>query len=189
MKLNENILKLRKEKGYSQEQLGEFVNVTQQTISNWELGETAPNPEQLKQLSKVFSVSVDELLDNDIKHILEKKISNTEKLAGMIIKILKVAGILFALLIVLIIAFIFIFGIRKTGTEVYESGVQNVEMQCSFGNKEYLINVGEDGYFNCSNCSIELQKKLYDEVIDFSDMRKTEENVKQYFNNHKGNCK
>lgn len=40
MKLGENILKLRKQRGLSQEQLGEQVDVTRQTISNWELGET-----------------------------------------------------------------------------------------------------------------------------------------------------
>ena len=36
MKLGENILKLRKQNGLSQEQLGEQVGVTRQTISNWE---------------------------------------------------------------------------------------------------------------------------------------------------------
>ena len=46
--LGENILKLRKRQGLSQEQLGELVNVTRQTISNWELNETTPNPGQLK---------------------------------------------------------------------------------------------------------------------------------------------
>ena len=47
MKLGENIFNLRKKQGLSQEQLGEIINVTRQTISNWELGETQPNPEQL----------------------------------------------------------------------------------------------------------------------------------------------
>ena len=41
MKLGENIFKLRKEYNLSQEQLAEKINVTRQTISNWELGETA----------------------------------------------------------------------------------------------------------------------------------------------------
>ena len=39
MKLGEKILELRKKNGFSQEQLGEKINVTRQTISNWELGE------------------------------------------------------------------------------------------------------------------------------------------------------
>ena len=63
-------LKLRKKSGLSQEQLGEKVNVTRQTISNWELNETTPNPEQLKLLSKALNVSIDELLDNDIKGVI-----------------------------------------------------------------------------------------------------------------------
>ena len=52
MNLGDKILQLRKKNGLSQEQLGEVVDVTRQTISNWELGETSPNPEQLKLLSK-----------------------------------------------------------------------------------------------------------------------------------------
>ena len=65
MKLGDKILELRKKQGLSQEQLGEKINVTRQTISNWELEETAPNPEQLKMLSKIFNVSLDELLENE----------------------------------------------------------------------------------------------------------------------------
>ncbi len=66
MALNENILKSRKRNGLSQEQLGDKVGVTRQTISNWELGETTPNPEQLKSLSKSLSISKDELLEKEI---------------------------------------------------------------------------------------------------------------------------
>ena len=54
MKLGDNILKLRKDCKLSQEQLAEKIDVTRQTISNWELGETSPNPEQLKLLSQHF---------------------------------------------------------------------------------------------------------------------------------------
>ena len=97
MKLGENIFKLRKEYNLSQEQLAEKINVTRQTISNWELGETAPNPEQLKLLSKELNISIDELLNNDIKQVLVEKVSNTEKLAKIIIKILKILGIIFVL--------------------------------------------------------------------------------------------
>lgn len=69
--------------------------MARQTISNWELGETSPNPEQLKLLSKNLNISIDELLDNDINTILVEKVSNTEKLAGLIIKILRIIGVLF----------------------------------------------------------------------------------------------
>ena len=74
MILGKKILELRKKSGLSQEQLGDMVNVTRQTISNWELGETAPNPEQLKLLSKVLNISIDELLDNDIQNVVVEKV-------------------------------------------------------------------------------------------------------------------
>ena len=66
MQLGNNIYNLRKEKGLSQEKLAEKINVTRQTISNWELGETAPNPEQLILLSKALNKSIDELVGNEI---------------------------------------------------------------------------------------------------------------------------
>lgn len=114
MKLGENIFKLRKEYNLSQEQLAEKINVTRQTISNWELGETAPNPEQLKLLSKELNISIDELLNNDIKQVLVEKVSNTEKLAKIIIKILKILGIIFVLSFVVGIFSFGIFNFTKT---------------------------------------------------------------------------
>ncbi len=78
MELNKNIYNLRKQKGFSQEYLAEQVGVTRQTISNWELGETLPNPEQLLLLSKCLKTSVDSLLGNDalLKNDNFKKFNN-----------------------------------------------------------------------------------------------------------------
>lgn len=109
MELGNKILAFRKKSNITQEELAEQLNVTRQTISKWELGETSPDIKQAKELSKIFKVSLDELVDNDIKDLLVERVSNTEKLAGMIIKIMKVGGaILFTLFIIdLIIFFIF----------------------------------------------------------------------------------
>lgn len=79
MELNKNIYRLRKEKGLSQEKLAEKINVSRQTISNWELGETAPNPEQLMLLSKVFQKSIDELVGNEIIESLPEETGKKEK--------------------------------------------------------------------------------------------------------------
>lgn len=107
MSLGENILNLRKKNGLSQEQLGEKTNVTRQTISNWELNETTPNPVQLKMLSKALNISIDELLDNDISSIIVEKVSNTEKFARVGIKAVKFIGIAFSILLIIdIISFI-----------------------------------------------------------------------------------
>ncbi|MBO7738869.1 MAG: helix-turn-helix domain-containing protein [Oscillospiraceae bacterium] len=56
------ILELRSKKGLSQEELAEKVYVTRQAVSRWEKGETTPNTETLKLLSKLFDVSINTLL-------------------------------------------------------------------------------------------------------------------------------
>ena len=107
MNLGKKILELRKKEVFSQEQLAEKMNVTRQTISKWELNETTPDIKQAKELSKIFKVSLDELTDNDISDLVIEKVSNTEKLAGLVIKILKWIGIVFLIMLVIdVIAFI-----------------------------------------------------------------------------------
>ena len=101
MEIGNKLLELRKKENLSQEQLAEKMNVTRQTISKWELDETTPDIKQAKELSKIFKVSLDDLTDNDVKSILVEKVSNTEKLAGIIIKILKVLGIIFLVILII----------------------------------------------------------------------------------------
>lgn len=151
MKLGENILELRKKKGLSQEQLGEKVNVTRQTISNWELNETSPNPEQLKLLSSVLEVSIDDLLDNDIKSIMESKISNTEKLAGLILKILKVMGVLILAFLIFIIFSLIIFNSNKSSNVVAEKENRMVDLECRLNNNDYNYSVEFDKDDNIIN--------------------------------------
>lgn len=62
METKEIILKLRTDKGLSQEALAEKICVTRQAVSRWETGETIPSTETLKQLSKLFDVSINTLL-------------------------------------------------------------------------------------------------------------------------------
>lgn len=118
MEFGKKLASLRKVHHLSQEELGSELDVTRQTISNWELGVSLPNPEQLKRLSKLFQISIDELLDNDTKDILVNKVSNTEKLAGIIIKILKVIGVLAILYLVLFIIAIITFRVVPTEKKV-----------------------------------------------------------------------
>ena len=56
------ILELRTKSGLSQEELAEKVFVTRQAVSRWENGDTTPNTETLKLLSKLFDVSINTLL-------------------------------------------------------------------------------------------------------------------------------
>ena len=62
MNTKEVIYELRIKKGMSQDDLAERVFVTRQAVSRWENGETVPNTETLKLLSKLFDVSINTLL-------------------------------------------------------------------------------------------------------------------------------
>ncbi|WP_195941018.1 helix-turn-helix domain-containing protein [Romboutsia sp. 1001713B170131_170501_G6] len=73
MKFNEKILDLRKKKGLSQEELGRELNVSRQTISKWESGQSYPDFEKLVLLSDFFELTLDELMkDIDVQDIKEK---------------------------------------------------------------------------------------------------------------------
>ena len=62
MDTKDMILELRTKMGLSQDELAEKVFVTRQAVSRWENGETTPNIETLKLLSKLFDVSINTLL-------------------------------------------------------------------------------------------------------------------------------
>lgn len=62
MNTKEVLYELRTKNGLSQDDLAEKVFVTRQAVSRWENGETVPNTETLKQLSKLFNVSINTLL-------------------------------------------------------------------------------------------------------------------------------
>ena len=70
MNLAEKILQLRKQQGLSQEELAEKVGVSRQAISKWETGESVPEIERVANLSKIFQVTTDYLLNTDV--MLEK---------------------------------------------------------------------------------------------------------------------
>lgn len=183
--LGENIYKLRKDKKITQEQLAEKINVTRQTISNWELGETAPNPEQLKLLSKELNISIDELLNNDVQNLIVEKISNTEKLAGIIIKVLKILGIAFIILLIIDIISLFLFTIikKESSTKI----VNEATINCTINDEDYMITIASDAHLNCSNCSKEIQNNLKD-IIDYSNIKKSIINIEEYFKNNNGIC-
>ena len=58
MSFNEKLIELRKKEGLSQEELGYKLNVTRQTVSKWELGQTTPEMDKLTEISKLFNISM-----------------------------------------------------------------------------------------------------------------------------------
>ena len=85
MNFNEKLIKLRKERGLSQEELGAAVGVSRQTILKWELAQSYPDVQKLVLLSDYFKISLDTLVkDIDVEDVRDKNLN--EKQLSMIYK-------------------------------------------------------------------------------------------------------
>ena len=62
MEFNNKLYNLRKQKGLSQEELANRLNVSRQTVSKWEVGDSTPDMEKLVAISVLFEMSLDELV-------------------------------------------------------------------------------------------------------------------------------
>ena len=62
MELNEKIYDLRKKMGLSQEELAGRLNVSRQTVSKWELGDSVPDVDKVVAMAELFDISLDELV-------------------------------------------------------------------------------------------------------------------------------
>ena len=71
METKDIIFQLRTKSGLTQNELAEKIFVTRQAVSRWETGETMPNTETLKVLSKLFDVSINTLLGSPRKLICQ----------------------------------------------------------------------------------------------------------------------
>ncbi len=107
MKLGEKILNYRKKLGLSQEELGEKVGVSRQTVSKWEIGQTVPELEKMILLAKEFETTIDELV-NDEENVQDNgKIENKEE--GVVEKTLKIYNKVIKVIIILLIIIFILF--------------------------------------------------------------------------------
>lgn len=67
MKLGDKLIQLRRERGYSQEQLANMLNVSRQSVSKWEADQSTPEINKLIMISGIFGVSVDSLVKEDVE--------------------------------------------------------------------------------------------------------------------------
>lgn len=159
MNISEKILKIRKDNNLSQETFAEMINVSRQTVSNWESNKCYPDIESLIIISNKFDISLDDLLKNDIKMIknIDRKIK--------INKILKVIIVV----ILLICTFMFIMIHYK-----HENDIKNLKN--SFTNVEednLLISVKEDRITNIDD--LEKNDLYVDIYLDDIDLDYSEE--------------
>lgn len=139
--LSDNIKSLRKNKGYTQEELAARINVVRQTVSKWEKGFSVPDAEALQRLADVLEVDIKELLGAPV--VSEQKSDEVvEQLARineqLVIKnrrahrIWKTIGIIFAVFVavnvLLVVLALFLFGIN-TSSSVEEQHVVEMEAE------------------------------------------------------------
>lgn len=80
MNLGNNLFQARKRAGLSQEQVAEKLGVSRQTISKWETDESVPDIYQSKKLAKIYSLTLDELIEFDLNQKdIEEVIKNTDE--------------------------------------------------------------------------------------------------------------
>jgi transcriptional regulator with XRE-family HTH domain len=131
MKFEEKLMKLRKQEGMSQEELAEKLDVTRQTVSKWELGQTKPDMDKLVEIGKVFNVGIEELTDdenseestNPTKEPKEK--DNTLKIVLIVVGI--IVGIIVIYYIVMGVLAATIFkGISSQASKIYDDAVKGM---------------------------------------------------------------
>ena len=124
MGFNNKLYELRKQKGFSQEELANRLNVSRQTVSKWEVGDSTPDMEKLAAISDLFGISLDELVldrtpvQNDgnstrsdiVNQVAEKVLTEQNRKRAK--KGLKIAAIIFgAILLIDVVSMIVYFSI------------------------------------------------------------------------------
>lgn len=157
MKFNEKLIELRKKEGLSQEELGYKLNVTRQTVSKWELGQTTPEMDKLVEMSKIFNISVDELVnDNETVEqntiIEDKKIGNASS-KEKIVKYIIIGVICIAIIYLVIVVFVGRFVGQKISTisniiestpDIVDEGTNWVSTTLDNFNNIYNNKISED---------------------------------------------
>lgn len=177
MSFENNLIKLRKQKGWSQDELAENLDLSRQAISKWENGTSKPDIDNIKRISKVFDVGIDELLSNDItdNHALSLDFDSNKKKKKSDKGILLVKCIIFALVIIYVISVIY----KLVALLIIVNGVEKYQ---NLSNYHYIITTyNENGLSQKEECwfkdgELKINNVIYNEenpeevesVLDFN---------------------
>lgn len=99
MKLSEKLIKLRKQKGLSQEEFGNEINVSRQAVSKWENDEAKPDTDKIQEIVKKFGVSYEYLLNDEVELTEEDiKKEKIKKRVGTLLKVFIILLIIYLLI-------------------------------------------------------------------------------------------
>ena len=178
MSFGENLINLRKQKGWSQDDLADNLNLSRQAISKWENDTSKPDIDNIKKISKIFSVTIDDLLNNDVvkdkavtlnvkKQEKKERAINIVKCMIIAVIILYIINVIFKFVSLLII----VNGVQKYAnlsnyhyviTTYDENGLSEIE-ECWFKDgicKTIITNIE-------NSVEINKQEKYYDSIKNY----------------------
>ena len=147
MKFNEKLIDLRKKSGLSQEELGYKLNVTRQTVSKWELGQTTPEMDKLIEIGKLFNLSVDDLINDSVDVSGQAQKINDRPIGGSSMGNNKSALIIIAVFFVVSIGLVFFVfkGITGRMGSMFENfGSQKELMNHAIQSQKDILDIGKE---------------------------------------------
>lgn len=144
------IAELRKSKNLSQADLAQKLCVSNKTISKWECGNGTPDIEILSKMSKIFDVTIDEMVNStDKKEInTEKEIKNNEQLSNSkniskksLVTILSSATLILVLCISLLCYFFIPRAPMIKGSDLFEINQENCTLYCAVDNNKSILSL------------------------------------------------
>lgn len=197
MSFGENLINLRKQKGWSQDDLANNLNLSRQAISKWENDTSKPDIDNIEKISKVFSVTIDDLLNNDV--VKDKAVTlNVREKEKKERTITIVKCMIIAVIILYIINVIFKFAsllIIVNGIQKY-ANLSNYHYVITTYDENGLVEKEEcwfkDGVSKTVNDLGENEKTIYIDynnhegyILNSNESNKVELNIAEYSNAHK----
>lgn len=122
MKFNEKLIELRKKHGISQEELGNKINVSRQAISKWESEQAKPEVDKIKEISKVFNVSIEYLLNDELNEDIKiKKTKDKKKIKKIILIILLVVVSIYLIISFYKLVILLIYNVKINNIPDYQN--------------------------------------------------------------------
>ena len=139
MKFEEKLMSLRKTKGWSQEDLANQIGVSRQTISKWESSQTIPDMNKLIEMSKIFEISVDELINDDNKE--EKAEEKTTVFSKINLKPTNILLIVACILILIGLIISILLYINKDSEELYVEDILMITYSFTMNENVYVTEI------------------------------------------------
>lgn len=195
--LDQNLKTIRKNKGFTQEELANRLHVTRQTISKWEKGYSVPDADLLSKLADELDVSVSELLGKD-----EIPAEETDSLANQLarineqlsIKNRRAKRVWKAVIVFAIVFFLVIPGATILGAILFNAHLDGadtgyagrVEYTCTLDGEKYLYSIEYNKQYQITAAGGDAFVADHADVENYDDAHKAAAAIEDYFRNHGG---